>query len=75
MDPKVVQKFCDLLWEPLALIFAKVYETVQWPKSWKSETVTMILIKTTPTDLSQVRNLLCTPLFSKLLESFVLEEL
>ena len=75
MDPRVVQKFCDLLSEPLELIFSKVYETVQWPKSWKSETVTLIPKKSSPTDLSQVRNLSCTPLFSKLLESFILEEL
>ena len=40
-----------------------------------TETVNIIPKNSAPADMSQLRNLSCTPLFSKLLESFILEEI
>ena len=42
---------------------------------WKAETVKVIPKNSAPTQLSELRNLSCTPLFSKVLESFVLSRL
>ena len=39
------------------------------------ETVSVIPKNSAPTSLSELRNLSCTPLFSKVLEHFVLEDL
>ena len=75
VDPKVVTECADLLADPLSIIFKAVYETCHWPEDWKTETVCVIPKKTAPAELGETRNLSCTPLFSKLLESFVLEGL
>ena len=46
-----------------------------WPQAWKQETMVIIPKCSNPTSYSELRNLSCTPLFSKILESFVLDEL
>ena len=46
-----------------------------WPDEWKVETQTAIPKKTTPTSMSDLRNISCTNYLSKILESFVLEKL
>ena len=74
-DPKIVTRFHDILAIPLAYIYNKTLNTLEWPNLWKSETVTVIPKNTNPTNLSELRNLSCTPLFSKVLESFVLEKI
>ena len=75
IPPQLVTEYCDILAIPLHYIFSKIYETLEWPEIWKRETVTVIPKVSSPTSLSELRNLSCTPLFSKLLESFVLEDL
>ena len=65
-------KFCDLLAIPLAIIFNQTLSTLEWPTTWKSETVHVIPKNSSPSSISELRNLSCTPLFSKVLESFVL---
>ena len=47
----------------------------EWPQLWKSETVIVIPKSDCPETLNDLRNLSCTPLFSKVLEHFVLEKL
>ena len=46
-----------------------------WPALWKKETVIAISKNSSPANLSELRNLSCTPLFSKILESFVLDRI
>ena len=57
------------------MIYTQVYETLEWPKLWASETVHLIPKNSAPDSLKQLRNLSCTPLFSKVLESFILKSL
>ena len=75
LDPKVVTHCCDVLAMPLQKIYAEVFRTCSWPKQWKNETVTIIPKNAAPASLSETRNLSCTPLYSKVLESFLLEKL
>ena len=75
IDREVVTKCADLLAIPLHKIFAKVFETCEWPGGWKEETVVIIPKNQAPDGLGETRNLSCTPLFSKMLEAFILEEL
>ena len=75
IPPELVGENASGLSVPLAIIFRKVYETLQWPRLWKIETVSVIPKNSSPSDISELRNISCTPLFSKLLEAFVLEKI
>ena len=75
IDPKVVNYCADGLAVGLHKIFAAAFETCEWPGSWKDEMVTIIPKGASPSSLSETRNISCTPLFSKLMESFLLERL
>ena len=75
IDYRVVNFCSDVLAFPLAKIYGQVYRLCQWPDSWKLETVTIIPKNSAPSTLAETRNISCTPLFSKLLEAFVLDEL
>ena len=75
IDPRLVTAHADLLAIPLHIIFVQVYTQLEWPLLWSTETVTLIPKVAVPGSLSQLRNLSCTPLFSKCLESFILDEL
>ena len=46
-----------------------------WPKRWKKEYQTVIPKKSSPVDPNECRNISCTNLFSKILETFVLNAL
>ena len=46
-----------------------------WPDVWKREEVTIIPKVQTPSSLSETRKISCTPVFSKILEHFVLQQL
>ena len=65
----------DILAIPLFAIFSSVYETLEWPTLWSTETVHLIPKTKAPSELKQLRNLSCTPLFNKTLETFVLNSL
>ena len=73
IDPRLVGKFADIIAIPLHYIFNQVHTQLEWPKLWSTETVTMIPKVSSPSSLSQLRNISCTPLFSKCLESFILD--
>ena len=75
IDPRLVGAFSDILAIPLHFIYQQVYDQLVWPSLWSTETVTLIPKVPAPDSLAQLRNLSCTPLFSKCLESFVLEGL
>ena len=73
--PSLFTTYADVLSEPLQVIFEQIYKTWEWPDLWKSETVTLIPKKKSPETLSDLRNLSCTPLVSKLLESFIMDDI
>ena len=75
IDPRLNVKYCDVLAFPLAYMYNLISSTGKWPDLWKLENVTVIPKNSCPSSLSELRNLSCTPLYSKLLESFVLEEI
>ena len=71
--PKLVTMFADFLAIPLANIFNCITFTREWPICWKKEYVTIIPKKANPTSLSDLRNISCTLLASKMYESYVLD--
>ena len=75
VPPELINEIADILAIPLHYIYEKVYSTLEWPELWKRESVHVIPKNSAPSDMTQLRNLSCTPLFSKLLESYVLDEL
>ena len=75
ISPTLVTQFSDILAIPLHFIFNQTLNSLSWPDLWKSETVHVIPKNNSPSCLSELRNLSCTPLYSKVLESFVLDKL
>ena len=75
IDRRLVTKYSDILAIPLHAVYSKVFSTLEWPTLWSTETVHLIPKKSNPENMKQLRNLSCTPLFSKVLESFVLKSL
>ena len=75
INPQLVAKFYDVLAIPLTYIYNKILNSLAWPDIWKFETVTVIPKNSSPSSPAELRNLSCTPLFSKVLETFVLERI
>ena len=75
IDRRLNEAFSDVIAQPLTYIFNLVTATVQWPDSWKLEHVSAVPKTQSPESPAELRNLSCTPLYSKLLESFVLDRL
>ena len=73
--PDLVTTFADIIAIPMADIINGAISKRQWPQCWKRETMIIIPKCSTPSTYSELRNLSCTPLFSKILESFILEQL
>ena len=71
--PKLVVPCADYLAVPLSNIYNEILNTFVWPMEWKREYVTAIPKKTLPEDFSDLRNISCTNLFSKVFESFILQ--
>ena len=67
IDRRLVAKFVDILAIPLYTVYSQVYDTLEWPSMWATETVHLILKTTAPDSLKQLRNLSCTPLFLSLI--------
>ena len=72
---ELVSAFPDLLAIPLYIIYNKVLTCFHWPSAWKLETVKVIPKSSIPDSVKDLRNISCTPLFSKVLEFFVLKRL
>ena len=65
-------RFADLLAIPLSYVFNAITESRVWPNIWKLEYVTVIPKKSIPEEINDLRNISCTPLPSKIYESYVL---
>ena len=73
--PVLVTECAGSIAVPLTDIFNSILETFVWPISWKREYVTVIPKKNIPESLSDLRNISCTQLFSKVFEGVVLARL
>lgn len=71
--PSLVNKYHDLLADPLTVIYNAITKTNEWPDSWKIEYVSVIPKCAKPSDIGQLRNISCTLLVSKVYESFLLD--
>ena len=70
--PELLMEVVDEVAPPLTNIINEALNTCRWPKIWKTEVVTVIPKNKSPSTLGETRNISCTPLFSKILEHFVL---
>lgn len=73
--PATVNKYHDLLAIPLTKIYNLVLHTQLWPSQWKLESVTIIPKTNYSSTPGECRNISCTPLFSKILESYMMERI
>ena len=71
--PQLVTKFSDFFAMPLTDIYNEIASSGVWPQSWKVEYVTVIPKVSSPSDFGDLRNISCTLLVSKIMESFVLD--
>ena len=71
--PQLMTKFSDFFAIPLTMIYNDISRTAIWPTRWKEEFVTAIPKKSNPESLSDLRNISCTMLASKMYESYVLD--
>ena len=71
--PAVLTKFSDFFAVPLSDIYSKVAASGVWPETWKTEYVTIIPKTSSPESFGNLRNISCTLLVSKIMESYVLE--
>ena len=68
-DPLVnLSKRCPIEFAvPVSQIYNKINTSGRWPKSWKTEHLTIIPKMPNPSGLSECRNISCTSVFSKIL--------
>ena len=71
--PCLVTRLADFLAVPLCSIFNSIKNTAIWPIIWKKEHVTVIPKCRIPQSLNDLRNISCTLLISKIMESYVLQ--
>lgn len=71
--PQLMTKYCDFFALPLTDLFNEIARSGVWPRIWKTEHVTVIPKVSTPADFGDLRNISCTLLVSKMMESYVLE--
>ena len=76
IDPPVqllAATFANSVW-PMTEMFRAILNGQQWPAIWKRE-VSVITKKTNPDAVEELRNISCTSVFSKLMESVLLSRL
>ena len=73
--PRVMKRHYGEVVRPVTQIFNAVFRSGKWPSMWKTETTVIIPKKSSPSDLTECRNISCTPFLSKVLESVLLEDL
>ena len=73
--PDLISKYVGTWAIPLTHVFNASFTCGVWPAMWKEETVVVIPKTSAPDSLNDLRNLSCTPLFSKIMEFFVLEHI
>ena len=75
LPPKLLNRFVGVLSPVLTHIINGVRTTGVWPSIWKLAEETIIPKKESPESLDECRNISCTSVFSKLCESYLLEDL
>ena len=73
--PTLVSRYPARFASAMVHIFNAVAKERRWPDDWKVETVTVIPKVPKPGGLGDCRNISCTNLMSKVMESLVLERL
>ena len=73
--PDMVAELADILAIPLTDIYNSALSCGEWPESWKEETMVVIPKCQNPASYSELRNLSCTALFSKVFEAFIIDDL
>ena len=73
--PKHIDVYIEPLAAPLTTILNDVLQGRGWPRVWKNEEVTVIPKGGNAVTMDQCRNITCTSIFSKLAESFMLDDL
>ena len=73
--PDLITKFSDIIAIPMTDLINCALMTKKWPEMWKEETMIIIPKCPAPQSYADLRNLSCTPLLSKVLESFVIDKL
>ena len=73
--PKLVTSFSDLLAIPLTKIYNLIKATYLWPTQWQVETVTVVPRYSTASTFEEFSNLSCTLLFSKMMESYMIDQI
>ena len=73
--PKLLNSCAEALAYPLALIYNEIILCKVWPIAWKKEYVTVIPKKRMPEGLKDLRNISCTRFFSKVFESYMLQNI
>ena len=73
--PELTTNLAHILSVPLTAIINSAFYEESWPDIWKEEAVTTIPKKPSPENLTELRNISCTPLLSKVMEYFALEQL
>ena len=71
--PDLLTTFSDFFAVPLTSIFNEIATSHEWPLGWKTEYVTVIPKSGCPESFADLRNISCTKLISKIMESYVLE--
>ena len=69
--PDLMTRFCDFFAMPLTDLFNEIASSGIWPSIWKTEYVTVIPMKSCPETFGDLRNISCTMLVSKIMESYV----
>ena len=70
-----VNKIAGIISQPLAQIYNRAFSCEVRPPQWKNEFETIIPKVNAATEFNECRNITCTSLFSKIMETFVLERL
>ena len=71
LPKKVVTNFSVELAAPLKIIFNAITRTAEYPRTWIIEHQTPIPKQHPPTTEDDLRNISCTPFFSKVYEAFL----
>ena len=73
--PDMLVKYADVIARPLTNVLNAAFKQEMWPMQWRTETVTTIPECNKPDGLGDTRNISCMPVFSKIIEYFLLERL
>ena len=73
--PCLINECAPLLSVPLSYVYNEIVRTKVWPVNWKREYVTVIPKKKLPEGMKDLRNISCTRFFSKVFETYMLENI